>query len=554
MTKWICSVAALSLGLTLTARAASAGDSVAVVYNKNLPASKQLAEHYAARRTIPASQLFGVDVDAASEVITRAEFRSKMEKPIFDWLVKEKLFTPNKTKRKASDPDYRAIAQSKIRYLVLCYGVPLKIARDPAMKEPGEEKVVEQLRGRNEAAVDADLAMLPLSRQEGLALTGPMGNVFYLASNSFAFHPTNGILMVARLDGPTVEIARGLVDKALEAESNGLWGRAYIDARGITNGTYKLGDDWMRASAAITRRLGYETVLNDQEALFPTGFPMSHLAFYAGWYDVHPTGALAASTMEFMPGAFAYHLHSFSAATLRSTNQYWVGPLLAKGATITMGCVDEPYLAGTPNIAAFLERIGFRRWTFGEAAYAAQSSLSWQTTVVGDPLYRPFGQPPDALHFKLEREKSPLVAWSHLRVVGLNEATDLPVNELIKYLEEDFSAVTTNSAVLLERLGHLRVKAQQLAPAAADLAAALKLNPSPQQRLWLLDALAQFQAGLGRSQSASDTYQQLLTAAPDYFDAARVNSELARLARELGRKDAAGKFEKEAQRLSAPPK
>ncbi len=553
MTKWICSVAVLSLGLALPARAASAGDSVVVVYNKNLPASKQLAEHYASRRTIPASQLFGVDVDANSESITRADFRSKMEKPIFDWLVKEKLFTLNKAKRKASDTEYHAITQSKIRYLVLCYGVPLKISRDLELNELGQDKLQPELKGRNEAAVDADLAVLPVSRQEAFTLTGPLGSAFYGVTNAFTLHPTNGLLMVARLDGPTIEIARGLVDKAIEAESNGLWGRAYVDARGITNGSYKMGDDWMRASAAITARLGYETEVNNQEALFPTGFPMSHLAFYVGWYNMHATGALAQATMEFMPGAFAYHLHSISANTLRSTSQFWVGPLLAKGATVTLGCVEEPYLAGTPNIAALLERMGFRRWTFGEAAYAAQTSLSWQTTVVGDPLYRPFGPAPDALHFKLEKENSPLLPWSHLRVVGLNEATGLPLNEMIKYLE-DVPSVTTNSAVLMEKLGHLRMKNGQIAEATDALAAALKLNPSSQQRIWITDLLAQLQAHLGRPQPAFDTYQQLLALAPDYFDAARVNNGLAKLARDLGRKNDAEKFEKEVQRLTAPAK
>ena len=550
MTKWMGGIVSVFVALTTAARAATAGDAVVVVYNKNLPASKQLAEHYASRRTIPASQLFGVDVDATSEVITRADFRSKMERPIFDWLVKEKLFTPNKTKRKAGDTDYHALTQSKIRYLVLCYGVPLKIARDLGLNEPGQDKLPPELKGRNEAAVDADLAVLPVSRLEAFTLTGPLASVFYNVTNALALHPTNGLLMVARLDGPTVEIARGLVDKAIEAESSGLWGRAYIDARGITNGAYKMGDDWMRAAAALTARLGYETELNNQEALFPAGFPMSHVAFYAGWYDAHPSGALAAATMEFMPGAFAYHLHSYSASTLRSASQYWVGPLLAKGATITLGCVDEPYLAGTPNIAVLLERMGFRRWTFGEAAYAAQASLSWQTTVVGDPLYRPFRQPPDVLHSKLERENSPLVPWSHLRVVGLNEAIGQPLNEMIKYLE-DLPTVTTNSAVLMERLGHLRMKSGQIDEATAALAAALKLQPSAQQRIWITDLLAQLQAHLGRTQPAFDTYQQLLSIAPDYFDTARVNTGLAKLARDLGRKEEAEKFEKEAQRLGA---
>jgi tetratricopeptide (TPR) repeat protein len=107
---------------------------------------------------------------------------------------------------------------------------------------------------------------------------------------------------------------------------------------------------------------------------------------------------------------------------------------------------------------------------------------------------------------------------------------------------------------LLERRGHLRLAAQQFAPAAEDLGAALKQKPSPQQRLWLLDALAQVQVNLGHKQPAFDNYQQLLAAAPDYFDSVRVNKELARLARELGRNEDAEKFDKEAQRFGAPAK
>jgi uncharacterized protein (TIGR03790 family) len=550
MKNWTGGILSALMVFSVAAQAADRGGAVAVIYNKNLPASKELAEHYASRRTVPKSQLFGVDVDASSESISRADFRKRIEKPIHDWLVDEKFFTLNKAKRKAGDTEYRPITAAKIRYLVLCYGVPLKISRELELNETVPDKLQPELKGRNEAAVDADLAVLPARSQEGFMLTGPLGNAFYGVTNESIIHPTNGLLMVARLDGPTVEIARGRVDKAIEAESNGLWGRAYVDSRGITNGAYQPGDDWMRAAAAITRRAGYETEMNAQEGMFPTGFPMSHLAFYAGWYHTHPTGALTQAKMEFMPGAFAYHLHSFSASTLRSTSNYWVGPLLAKGATITLGCVEEPYLAGTPNIAMLLERLIFRRWTFGEAAYAAQASLSWQTTVVGDPLYRPFAQPPDALHFKLEKAKSPLLQWSHLRVVGLNEATGLPLAEQIKYLEDN-AAVATNSAALMERLGHLHMKAGQLEKAADSLDAALKLNPSAQQRLWIVDLLAQIQSHLGRAQPAFDNYRQLLVLEPGYFDAGRVNAGLAKLARDLGRKDDAEKYEKEAARLGA---
>ena len=45
----------------------------------------------------------------------------------------------------------------------------------------------------------------------------------------------------------------------MAAEHDGLWGRAYFDTRGITNGQYMLGDEWMRNSAEIARRYGFET-------------------------------------------------------------------------------------------------------------------------------------------------------------------------------------------------------------------------------------------------------------------------------------------------------
>jgi len=548
MMKWMV------LGWTLLstvsgALAAGAGNSVVVVYNRNLPESKALAEFYAGRRGVPAGQLFGADLNAASEVMTRAEFRDKLQDPLFEWLVKEKLFTRNPKKRTAG-VEYRNLIGAKIRYLVLCYGIPLKIARDTEIKEEGMDKIQEQLRGRNEAAVDADLALLPNSAEK-FPLTGPVVSPFYLSTNAGAFHPTNGIVMVARLDGPTVDIARGLVDKAMRAESDGLWGHAYIDARGLTSGDLKMGDDWINGAAAIARRMGFETKVDDKEAMFDAGFPMSQVALYVGWYGLNPSGPFERTAVEFMPGAFAYHLHSFSAATLRSTDHFWVGPLLAKGATITMGCVDEPYLAGTPNVAAFLERLLARRWTFGEAAYACQPVLSWQTTVVGDPLYAPFAQPPDALHYKLEREKNPLVEWSHLRVVNLNLASGSSVTEVTNYLHGIWATVT-NSAVLQEKVGDFALADKNVSAACEAYEKALQLKPSPQQKIRLLLLLGHLQAGLGHAQDAYNAYFQLVTEAPDYPDTAKIFGELAGLARKLGKSKEAERFSQEAERLSVP--
>jgi uncharacterized protein (TIGR03790 family) len=90
---------ALLIATSWCAFGADEGDSVVVVYNKNLRDSKKLAEYYAEKRSVPPAQLFGVDVNANSEEISRADFRDRIQRPLFDWLVKEKLFILNTQSR-----------------------------------------------------------------------------------------------------------------------------------------------------------------------------------------------------------------------------------------------------------------------------------------------------------------------------------------------------------------------------------------------------------------------------------------------------------------------
>jgi uncharacterized protein (TIGR03790 family) len=465
------------------------GSAVVVVYNSALPESKSVAEYYAMRRQVPPNQIFGFSLPV-TESMTRAEFIQKLQMPLWQALQKANLIAlgaiPNAPAPLPPMAPPRRIANSTFRYIALCYGVPTKVLRDTSLVERGTENVPEALR-RNEGAVDADLACLPLI-ERGLIWTGPNVNPFYGVSNAMVLQPTNGIVMVTRLDGPSAAIAMGLVDKAMEAETNGLWGRAYFDARGITSGGYKTGDDWMRHSANIARSMGFETELDDLPATFAADHPMSHIALYAGWYDEHVSGPFTQARVEFMPGAFAYHLHSFSAQVLRSTTQHWVGPLLQKGATITMGCVDEPYLDGTPDIAMFLSRLVYYGFSFGEAAYAAQGSVSWQTTVIGDPLYRPFGKQPGLLQYELEQRGSQLLDLVQLRLLDLQQASGTASDKLVATLKA--SALTPTSAALTEKLGDLLLGQGNLAGARAAWEQALALNPSPQQAVRLRKRIA----------------------------------------------------------------
>ncbi len=513
---------------------AATGEQAIVVYNTRVPESKALAEYYAQKRQVPTNQVFGFALPT-NESITRAEFRDALQQPLAKAIADRKLWriaavTKPGTNKEPAGVEWRPVT-SKIRYAVLCYGMPLRIERDPTLKEEAAEKMRPEMR-RNEAAVDSELALLPLI-EEKLPLAGPLRNPVYVWTNAAAIDPTNGLLMVSRLDGPTPQIARGLVDKAIEAETNGLWGRAYFDLRNTTEPGYKIGDDWIRTASQLCQKLGFETVVDENPGTFPSGFPMSQIAFYLGWYDDNVSGPFAQPVVEFMPGAFAYHLHSFSAKTLRSSTQAWAGPLLAKGATATMGCVDEPYLAGTPDLAVFTSRFIFSGFSFGEAAYASQPVLSWQTTVVGDPLYRPFAQDFDKLQDALVQRRSPWLPWCYLRLIDLNLAAGKPVPQCLEMLEQ--SQAMTHSAVLAEKIADLYAAQGKPSSAAHEYAEALKLDPSPLQRVRLQLTLAEKLVELNRPAEAYDVYLNLLRDAPQYPDKLSIHKKLLPLAEKLNK-------------------
>jgi uncharacterized protein (TIGR03790 family) len=512
-----------------------------VVFNQRVPESKAVAEYYARRRSVPETNLVGFDLPK-SEGMTRSEYTEQLEKPLWQALVDRKLFEPfNPTTPTAPS----RVRQATVRYAVLCFGVPTKILPDATLKEPGSDAYQAELR-KDEAAVDSELAALPVNPARR-RIVGPLENPGAGATNIAALHPTNGVLLVTRLDGPSDTIARGLVDKAMEAETNGLWGRAYIDARGLTNGPLVLGDNWLRAAAYLTRARGFETVLDMNPDTFSTGFPMSQIAFYAGWYEITVNGPLAQPTVEFMPGAFAYHLHSFNAEILRTTHERWVGPLLARGATATMGSVFEPYLQLTPDIALFSQR-WFSGWTFAEAFYTSQNAISWQNLAVGDPLYRPFGQRPDLLHAELEKRQSKLVEWSMLGYVNYTMAAGAQVDDALAYL--DNQPLAKSSPVLLEKRGDLYWSKKKYSDAFDLYEYAAKMSTSPMQKLRLLTTLAERKAIYGTSRAALEYYEQILKAFPQHPEPETLYRRILPLAEKAGRKDLVEKCEAELKRLA----
>jgi hypothetical protein len=220
-------------------------------------------------------------------------------------------------------------------------------------------------------------------------ISGAVPNPYFRSFTAIADARHPELMLVCRLDAPSADIVKRMINDSLAAEENGLTGIAYVDARNIKEAGYLEGDTWLYALANSARRHGTPVVLDNGPGLFPESYPMTQASLYFGWYAEHMSGPFVRPDFRFARGAVAVHIHSFSAATLRDPLHHWVGPLLASGAAATFGNVYEPYLSLTPQLDVFHDRLraGF---TFAESGYMAQRALSWMTTFVGDPLYRPF--------------------------------------------------------------------------------------------------------------------------------------------------------------------
>ncbi len=501
---------------------------VAVIYNSRSDDSKEVAEHYAEQRNIPSENVIGLRM-SRTETIDRKEFRSQIETPIYDALTERKLLTFGAISKEHplanGKEGQQEVTEASIRYLVLCHGVPLRISKDSGHTDKVPNQLMDIFDNRNEAAVDSELSVLPLIHIEH-ALDGPLRNPFYAFTNATALNPTNGILMVARLDGPTPEISKRLVDDAIEAEKNGLWGNAYFDLRNIQKPEYKMGDQWIAQGAEVCRLNGFDITLDQKPDLFPKGFPLTDAAYYLGWYSGSPEGALA-DDISFRKGAFAYHLFSFSASTLRDAKRSWAPSLLANGAAATIGNVYEPYLGGTPHLGLFTERFILRRYSFGEAAYVSQQGLSWQATVVGDPLYRPFALPLESQMFKLMKEKNPNLEWALIKAANHSLQSGAEPAEPVDFLLSH--DISKRSALIQEKIAAIYLLGGKFTESAEYFGRALGLNRDNKRRFRMMFGRSTALAASGKKAEAIRQLEELISSYPDNPQTSHARAQLHQL-------------------------
>ena len=488
-----------------------------VVFNRADPDSQSLAEFYAKARSIPADRILSLDAPLTEE-ITRAEYDSKIRLPLEEiftsrgWLKRAENFLPNPILGLQGALPVQQAQDNPIWIMVLIRGIPLKISEDPTLIAP--ETLMVQLRP-NAAAVDSELALLPI---QGLPLYGLVANPYFADKRIRPFGQffANYMILVTRLDGTTPAIVRRMIQDAVDTEKTELTGRAFFDLRSIEkkDDPYRMGDDWIERASLLFQARGFEVEIDRRPDVVSKYAPWDQIAFYAGWYTQDCHGPFEMPSARFRRGAIAYHIHSFSAETVRSETKNWVGPLLAHGATATMGAVYEPYLRFTPDINLFVSSL-LAGLSFAEAAYQSQLTLSWMVTFVGDPLYRPF---PRNFYENLDAAQtsnSPDLPWFRLRKARLlaNAGSLSETRSAVTQLLEDFpknEIILEGSADIYRDLNEKK-DAVRLYDETLDLLG----KKEPRDRLRILMKLADLYRRDDKTNQAMATYEQLMTEFPE---------------------------------------
>jgi uncharacterized protein (TIGR03790 family) len=400
-----------------SASAAGIADGIVLVANSDAPDSVAIARHYAGVRGVPSANIITLRMPVA-ETISWKEFVATVWQPLEDQLVRKGWIDaiPMDLFDEVGRRKY-AVSGQRIAALVLCRGVPLRIEHDPSLYREVIPLTSHSEMRTNQGAVDSELSLLA---QTDYPINASIPNPLFHNEKPTDYARAQ-VVKVSRLDGPTAADALHLVDLAVEAERTGLLGRAYVDIAG----PHENGDHWLGDTAAEIRSLGFDlSVSHGPSTLTPTA-RFDAPALYFGWYTPDLNGPFTLPGFRFPPGAVAVHIHSFSAHTLRSASEGWCGPLLARGVTATVGNVFEPYLEYLHRPDLLMAALA-RGDDLVDAAYYALPVLSWQSIVIGDPLYRPFKVSLAAQTGELSSLPQQLAGYAVIRQMNLLDAEAKP--------------------------------------------------------------------------------------------------------------------------------
>jgi len=523
------------------APSASSGPSpanVVVVANSREPDSETIAHYYMQKRGIPDKNLIMLDAPTDYDV-SWSVFVEKVFNPLRVRLVADGWLSAYTTDLKDSEGRLRFVFYgNKIDFLVMCYGLPMRIINDPARLKPTALTEQHKELNTNQAAVDSELSLLAAL---DTPIVGMVNNPLFNKLNPDPL-TRSLVVKVARLDGPGIAAVKGMIDSALTGETQGVQGRAYIDM----GGPHEEGENWLRGASAALHRLGFDTSEDHDPALMGWAQRFDAPAFYFGWYAGVPGGAIADPQLHFPPGAVAVHIYSFSADQIRNPVAHWAAPLIAHGVAATVGNVFEPYLTFTHHLDLFMEAIAAGK-TVGEASYYALPALSWMEVFIGDPLYRPLAAGLPGQLDQAVNSPGPYATYAVIRQMNLLQNQGHPADALVigeKQFDQHPDLPLAYALAQLEHALDHDEHARQL------LVWATGVQTVPHEDLGLLCEMARWAVEHGAPQTALELYAKALAApgaAPEFTKAAL--TEAIALAKQTGADAARTIWEKQLSDL-----
>ena len=370
---------AIAVALTATSavaidpqlRTADMPDSWLVLYNLNDPESVSWAQWYTTIRGIPATNMLGLDADLTEHLATIDEAQAQIITPVRD------LFT--------LDIDF----EQQTMGIILGYGLPGHYETLPDdLPNVGGFSIADALQ-------DMWDDFLPPAEQRWCNPDNPRCDLnepgIIPSQRLTKATMTPGQFMVARIDGPTMQDAQALTQRALAIENTttGLVGENasydYFDTDfpSSTNEWF-----WLKVAVEAPELANVPWVEFDLDGQSGPTIP-SMDAFRFSVYQLlgWSPGQFAGNN----PGSqiLAFHYNSFGAVTVRSTTgggSLYVPNALAAGYAAAIGATAEPQCCSTaPFPDTLLAALG-EGWTLGESYYLANPFNDYMWVLVGDPF------------------------------------------------------------------------------------------------------------------------------------------------------------------------
>ena len=374
-------------------------DEVLVIANRNAAKSQGLAAWYMEKRQIPKENLLLVFV-TDKETCSRDAYLKKIVPPVRRALEKNrkinaivtmyglplKISSPGRTKDEQERMGRLAVQKKKLDVLKEKNG-EMSQAQKKILSQVN--KKIKQFKISTDKAASFDSELM-LVKKNQYKLNFWLPNPFFLPWRSQKTGiGKSDVIMVSRLDGADASVVKRIVNDSIEAETKGLSGTAYFDARWKDPGQkkvsgYGLYDKSIHNAAGCLKKKGLKMVLDDKQDLFRSG-DCPNAALYCGWYS----HANYVDAFIWEKGAVGYHIASSECATLKNkTSNVWCKKMLDKGIAATIGPVGEPYVKSFPVPEIFFDFLTRGKLTLVESYLVSLPYLSWKQVLVGDPLYR----------------------------------------------------------------------------------------------------------------------------------------------------------------------